>query len=307
MPKIAYIQKKFRDATMGLIVLADNIIREYQDQGFILTLRQLYYQFVSRDFIDNKQSEYKRLGDIVSDARLAGYLDWSAIEDRTRRLHSLPSWDSPSDIIDNAASGYHNNRWETQPNRVEVWIEKEALAGVFQRVCDKWDIPFFSCKGYTSQSSMWRAARRLQRYAEDGQSPVILHFGDHDPSGIDMTRDITDRMELFGADIQVYRLALNMDQVDKYSPPPNPAKVTDSRFKVYKVEYGHESWDLDALDPTVLAQLVEHAMVRYIDQAAWDEVEEKEAEDRKALNAIADNWEAVSNYALLLPPKDEDE
>ena len=307
MPKIAYINKKFRDATLGIIVMADQIIREYQDQGYNLTLRQLYYQFVARDLIDNEQKEYKRLGDIISDARLAGHLDWSAIEDRTRKLHSLSHWDGPSDIIDASANSFRTDRWASQGYRPEVWIEKEALAGVFQRVCDRWDVPLLSCKGYTSQSAMWRGARRLRAHFDGGQTPVILHFGDHDPSGIDMTRDIQDRMDMFDANLHVIRLALNMDQVEKFKPPPNPAKVSDSRFDAYMVQYGNESWELDALDPTVLAELVTTTIKDYIHEGDWDESEKQEEEDREALIAIADNWESVSNYALSLPPKDDDD
>src|SRR5262249_10346260 len=157
-------------------------------QGYNLTLRQLFYQFVSRDLIPNNVRSYKRLGSIINDARLAGLIDWSAIEDRTRNLHELPCWRTPAGIIRSCAQQYRTDLWAKQENRVEVWIEKEALAGVFERVCDELRVPFFSCRGYTSQSEMWVAGHRLKRIIDAGQRPVILHFGDHDPSGMDMTR-----------------------------------------------------------------------------------------------------------------------
>src|SRR5262249_46150196 len=197
MPKISYVPKKFSAATQKVIDQANEIIGQYAAQGYSLTLRQLYYQFVSRDLIPNNMKSYKRLGNIINDARLAGLIDWDAIEDRTRNLHELPSWTSPESIIQACASQFRIDKGAKQPCRVEVWIEKEALAGVFQRVCDELQVPFFSCRGYTSQSEMWVAGMRLKRILRAKQKPVILHFGDHDPSGIDMTRDIVDRLQMF--------------------------------------------------------------------------------------------------------------
>src|SRR5215467_8357308 len=155
------------------------------------------YQFVSRDPLPNRQSEYKRLGDIINDARLAGLVDWGAIVDRTRNIRALSHWSDPAAIVEAAANRFAVDKWADQPRRVEVWIEKDALVGVFEPVCDELDVPLFSCRGYTSQSEVWGAAQRLERYLMAGQEVVILHFGDHDPSGLDMTRDIRERLRLF--------------------------------------------------------------------------------------------------------------
>ena len=233
MPKIAYIEKRFTDASRALIDLANAVIAEYQDQGFVLTLRQLYYQLVARGYIPNRQTEYKRLGALLNDARLAGLVDWTAIEDRTRNLRGLPHWENPQSILRAAARGYHLDRWADQPNYIEVWIEKDALVGVIEGVCTQYDVPYFSCRGYTSASEMWLAAQRLRVKGWDGKGTTILHLGDHDPSGIDMTRDIAERLALFGAPVDVVRIALTMDQVAQYDPPPNPAKFTDARYGGY--------------------------------------------------------------------------
>ncbi len=281
MSKITYVDKNFRPNSLALLEDANAIIEEYQNQGFTLTLRQLYYQFVSRDLMANTERAYKSLGGLISDGRIAGYIDWDAIEDRTRNLQQLNRWDSPAHAMDFILDQYHIDWWKDQDYRVEVWIEKEALAGVFEQVCDDWDVPFFCCRGYTSQSEMWRAAERLDSY---NQESVILHFGDHDPSGIDMTRDIIDRLNLFmTSNLILERLALNMDQVRQYNPPPNPAKVTDSRFASYRTEYGDESWELDALEPQVLASLVENAVADYVDGPSWDVTKAKEVEHRELL------------------------
>ena len=128
MPKLAYVSKDFSAKSLATIDLANRIIDEYRAQGYTLTLRQLYYQFVARDLIPNRVQEYKRLGSVVNDARLAGLIDWEAIEDRTRNLRSLAHWTSPDSIVEACASQYRIDKWARQPVRVEVWIEKEALA-----------------------------------------------------------------------------------------------------------------------------------------------------------------------------------
>lgn len=296
MPKVAYIERAFKVDTLAIIEQANEIIEEFGAQGYDLTLRQLYYQFVSRDLIANKQTEYSRLGSIINDARLAGLIDWHAITDRTRNLAELSHWDKPESILSAVAEQYREEKWKSQPRRVEVWIEKDALAGVFQRVCEELDVAYFSCRGYTSQSEMWVAAQRLREYERAGQETIILHFGDHDPSGLDMTRDIQDRLELFRSGVVVHRLALTRAQIDEYQPPPNPAKVTDSRFERYQEEHGDESWELDALRPDVLADLVRVAVKKLRDPKKWKAAVEEETLKRRSLRAISAEYETVVEY-----------
>lgn len=295
MPKICYRPKKFSKDRQEKIDKANQIIEDYKAQGYELTLRQLYYQFVSRDLIANSQKEYKNLGDVINDARLAGLVDWLAIVDRTRNLRSVGTWESPQSIIDACAYSYKINLWATQPCRIEAWIEKDALVGVLEAVCNKWRVPFFSCRGYTSQSEMWIAAQRLEHYRAIGQKPILLHLGDHDPSGIDMSRDIFDRLEEFsGAPIEVKRLALNMPQINLYSPPPNPAKLTDSRCEGYIAKFGSESWELDALEPRVISELVEAAITSNMDHDAWKKALAREDQEKKSLQYVSENWETIT-------------
>ena len=178
MPKCAYIDKTFKPASLAIIRMANEIIDEYLADGLRLTLRQLYYQFVSRDLLANKQTEYKRLGNIISDGRLAGLIDWYAIEDRTRTLRGNTHWRDPGEIVRAAARGFQLDHWVGQPNYMEVWIEKEALVGVIARACRELDVNYFACKGYVSQSEMWAASKRLESHRSDGQEPVIIHLGD---------------------------------------------------------------------------------------------------------------------------------
>lgn len=275
MVRRCYSEKRFSASSKGIIQQANEIITDYAGQGYDLTLRQLYYQFVSRDLIANKQSEYKRLGSIINDARLAGEIDWTAIVDRTRSVKKNSHWEGPREIVEACVNQYQIDKWTGQTHRPEVWIEKDALIGVIEPICRELDISYLSCRGYTSQSEMWKSSQRHAEYIHNEQIPVVLHLGDHDPSGIDMTRDILDRMSLFleydmAREAVVDRLALNMDQVDEYNPPPNPAKLTDSRCAGYMDKYGNESWELDALEPSVMTELIRENVLKYKDEEVWE-------------------------------------
>lgn len=321
MPKICYIERKFSSGSMDIIRAAEAICDEYKVQGFSLTLRQLYYQFVARGLIPNKDTEYKRLGSVINDARLAGLIDWSHIEDRTRYLRSNSHWDAPGDIIASAASSFALDKWATQEFRCEVYIEKDALVGVIEDVCQSEDVPFFSCRGYTSQSEIWAAAQRLMRHCRSGHDMLIIHLGDHDPSGIDMSRDIAERLGLFvrghiieglpdrgvqswhinrvnggSRRIEVRRIALNMPQVEEHEPPPNPAKLTDSRCNGYMERFGDESWELDALPPNVIADLIRKHITERRDERRWTAATQEELAAKKLLNEASENWDDVAAW-----------
>jgi len=302
--KICYIEHAFNAASLKTIETANRILEEYAAQGYDLTLRQLYYQFVSRGLIANKDSEYKRLGSTINDARLAGLVDWDHITDRTRNLRKNAHWDSPKDIVAACASQFQHDKWSTQTNYVEVWVEKDALVGVLQVACEPLDVPYFSCRGYTSQSEMWVAGMRLLKKVQQGKRVNIIHLGDHDPSGIDMTRDIEDRVSLFirhhlnGISPRkvgkvINRIALNMNQVREYEPPPNPAKITDSRAAGYINEYGDESWELDALEPSVLNTLIRDEVFALRDVEAWEAAVERENDAKARLEQVSDNWDEI--------------
>lgn len=309
MPKICYTPKKFNPTHLDIIEKANQIIAGYATQGYDLTLRQVYYQFISRNWfpdswIDpktnsaNNDRSYDKLGSIISDARRAGKIDWEAIVDRTRNVRSPAAWAGPEEIVAACAKQFSIDFWKGQPYRPEVWVEKDALVGVLEVACRPWHCAYFSCRGYTSDSEIWSAAQRLKGYATNNQTPIVFHLGDHDPSGVDMSRDIKDRLNLFAGGlavpIEVKRIALNMDQVHQYNPPPNPAKTTDGRYTKYAEEYGTESWELDALDPDVIAALIETEMLAIVDQAEWAAAGERRAEGRRLLTAVSDDWDTLT-------------
>jgi len=302
-----FIDKNFQQKTLDIIQHAVEITTDYQRRGFTLTLRQLYYQFVARDILPNKQSEYKRLGTIIDEARQAGLIDWSTIEDRTRNVKYPSAWSSPAEILRVVADQYKENPWLKQRYRPEVWIEKDALMGVIESICEDLRVPYFACRGYASQSEIYAAGKRFQAQRRAGFRPVVFYLGDHDPSGIHMPNDAATRLELFSRGfVEVRRLALNMDQIEEYNPPPNPAKDTDSRFTRYEEEFGSESWELDALDPEVLQDLIQEELINVRDEDAWEASMDEEQENRESLVAAYENWDAVKRYLDTLDNEDDE-
>jgi len=284
--KRCYREKGFSAERMATIEKANEIIESYQAQGYKLTLRQLYYQFVSRDLVPNTERSYKNLGSVVSEARLAGLVDWDAIEDRGRVASTPTQFQDVEHLMANAINWYRLPRWAGQENYVELWVEKQALAGVLEPVADARHVTLMVNKGYSSQSAMHEAARRFIRNADDqgGRRRChLLYLGDHDPSGEDMVRDVADRLEMFGARVAVRKLALTMAQVEEHEPPPNPAKMTDARAAKYVAEHGDSSWEVDALPPDVLVGIIEDAIGGLVDQGLVDAVKEREEEDKAEL------------------------
>lgn len=310
MPKIAYIEKKFHPSSLRVIEQANEILEEYQANSYDLTLRQLYYQFVARDLFPedrrwswtgtkwvrdtegtkNADPNYKWLGTKTNDARLAGLMDWNTIVDRTRNLLAYQHWNSPAERIEACSYGYHTDIRSTQDYYIEVWVEKEALIEIVERTCDRHDVPCFACRGYVSQSAMWRAAvQRFVEKEEDGFLTKIFYLGDHDPSGVDMPRDIQDRLKLFGSSAEVDILALNMEQIEELNPPHDPAKLTDSRCPEYIQRYGEKAWELDALEPQFLEELISKNINDFTIKKALICRRKTQADHRKILVKVANN------------------
>jgi hypothetical protein len=371
MPKIEYVKKKLRPATLEIVEKVNDIIASYMADGFDLTLRQVYYQCIARDLFpitwintdynarkglppDTKNTErnYKRLGDVIAAGRMAGLIDWEAITDRTRNLRKESHWTDPGDIIKSAASSFHLDRWKGQKTRVECFIEKDALIGILEAVCPRNDVPYFSCRGYTSLSEMWVAAQRIGKWIRAGTNVTVLHLGDHDPSGVDMSRDIEERVKTFlrtdhindrvaflqneikegrlkkraefdsdeawgsycseamtplcddivahYGQFELRRIALTMDQIEEHNPPPNPAKNTDARYRAYQQEYGDTCWELDALDPTTLVNLIQAHIDSCRDAEQWDKVEAEEKKGKKQLDKVSANWKKVVPFLRSL-------
>lgn len=310
--KESFIDHRFSESNLSMIVTINGILDEYEKQGFRLSLRQLFYQFVARDFFPeyrrykwtgskwirdldgtkNATPNYKWLGTIVTDARQAGLVDWAMIEDRNRETIAPPHWKDPAEIVNAAASQFRIDKWEKQEFHIEIMVEKDALSGVLDPVCRQLDINITANKGYCSSSTMYEIGKRLGNKYDNGKKICVIYLGDHDPSGIDMTRDVDERLQMFSrlCDIEVVRVALNWDQVELWHPPENPAKETDSRFAAYVERYGESSWELDAVEPTALAGLVSDAVLERRDDELWDKAIAEENDMRQVLRGFVDQY-----------------
>jgi len=292
-----FIPWKPRAITLTVVEQANVIIDEYFSLGFNLSLRQLFYQFVARAQLENTFREYKRLGTIVRNARDAGLIDWDAIEDRTREVNTHSFWTNPAGIITSAAETYREDLWAEQHYRPEVWIEKDALIGVIEDICAELRVPYFAHRGNNSQTLQYQAGKRFAQYLDLGLIPLVLHLADHDPNGVDMTRDNEERLKLYArAEIEVRRIALNLDQVREFNPPPSFVKETDTRTSGYRERFGtDECWELDALAPDVIANLIRSEIEGLIDQRRWKRAVVSENRGRELLTGAAENWAKVEN------------
>lgn len=290
-----YQPMKFRADRLELIGQINQVVDEYEAKGFSLTVRQIHYQFVSRGWLPNTDATYNKLQSAISDGRLAGLISWTAIEDRGRSLRGLSHQDNPADAVKGAMNSYRIDMWAGQPFRPEVWVEKQALEGVIGQICNRLRVNFYACKGYNSQSMQWEAGMRFANYVRKGQRPIVFHLGDSDPSGWDMTRDNRERLSMFaGVPVMVQRLALNLNQIEEFNPPPNYAKVTDSRIAGYQSmmeDAGMDpsmSWELDALDPEIIQNLISDAITKIRDPEIWDRRLQQEVDDKLQLKTMVE-------------------
>ena len=293
--KQKFVERVFSRENAEKISVVNGILEEYRKMGFRLSLRQLYYQLVARDYIENSQRSYKNIGSLVSNARQAGLIDWDMIEDRGRETVFSPHWDSPAEIVEAAARQFRIDKWKDQIWHIEVMVEKDALSGVLEPVCRELDIRITANKGYSSSSTMYEIGQRLKdKCLLEGKLICVVYLGDHDPSGIDMTRDIEERLSLYSnlkdGMIEVERIALNYDQVELWQPPENPAKESDSRFESYRDRFGESSWELDAIEPRRLASLVREEVLSRRNETIWEGAVDAENAMREQLLAFAKTY-----------------
>lgn len=297
MKYITYKRKKFKPGTAKTIETADSIIHEYKAQGYTLNLRQLYYQFVARGIIPNETVQYDRLVRVITEGRMAGLLPWDGIEDKTRSISSWLIEEDEQEVFADVEYGLALDFWERQGVYIEAWVEKDALGDVLRKPCMANKVPYMACRGYMSASAIWRAGQRFMRHRDAGREVILIHLGDHDPSGIDMTRDNAERLRLFSeGEVEIRRIALNMDQVEEHRPPPNPAKLTDSRIGAYLDEYGSQSWELDALEPKIITKLVEDEIHEFIDPEVWNDTNAEQDKRREKIAQVYEHWYEIADF-----------
>lgn len=299
MAREKFLDIAFRSKTVLLIQQANSIIETYQDRGVKLTVRALFYRFVARNILANTPQNYERVASVIDDGRKAGLVDWSAIEDRTRFLRGIADYADPTDWLSRNIDAYAEDIWADQDYYCETWIEKDAALGTVEGVCDKFRVPLFSCRGYPSSSELYYAAKRLERVRRDSRQPIVFYIGDHDPSGLQMTDNASNALATFARtnQIEFRRICLTMDQIDEYDPPENYAKESDSRYNWYVEQTGRDAaWELDALDPIVIADVLSDAIKSVCDKDRFKASVRLEAENWKRLAEINANFDGVQRY-----------
>ena len=290
--KIKFEEHNFKPKTLELINKVNALLDEYH--GMQLTLRQMFYRLVARGHIENTAKNYKNLGNVINDGRMAGLIDWSAFEDRTRNARGGDDvYSPPARRIKSCAEYFSIGRWFNQPNYLEVWVEKDAQIDIVGRACSDTDTVRFSCRGFCSATAMFDAAQRFKCEKERGRDCYLFYLGDHDPSGLDMPRDIIKRLETFGAVVDFRRIALTQEQIQKFNPPPCYTKITDPRAKDYLAKFGDNSWELDALEPNFIQDLIRAEIDPLIDKEILADTLALEEEQRRELQLVADNYEEI--------------
>ena len=274
---------------MDTIRWANDVLTRYQNDGYNVTLRQLFYAAVSINRVPNNQNEYNKLGDLISDARMAGWLDWEAIVDRGRFTKKTGTWKSNHDIMRDTIESFKIDKWEDQPNHVEVMIEKQALEGVVAPICEKLEVPFTANKGYVSATVAYDTGKRLQERRRAGKHCFVIYAGDHDPSGLDMGRDLKERLELFSqGTVNIVRVAITKGQIESFNLPHNPAKSADPRFPAYAAIHGSKSWEMDALPVAELAKVFTDSVTMLRDEQLWQDALERQESMRDELQEVAE-------------------
>lgn len=284
-----------------------DIVNEYASEGYILTLRQLHYQLVKSNWIVNHDSAYKKLGNILDDCKYAGIIDWNNIEDRGRVPYIPYYVIDVEDALNDTIKQYRIDRQEGQKTCIELWTEKDALSGILKRTTQKYHIQLVVNKGYTSSSALYGAYQRYVKRIQNDQMITILYFGDHDPSGLDMVRDIRERLtfmftngryassydfneDTIDSHFNIIPIGLTMQQIKQFDLPPNPTKLTDSRANKYIKKFGKTCWEVDALNPQTLTSIVEKNIREQIDMSLFEEMLEKEQSEIKVLQGFVDQY-----------------
>jgi hypothetical protein len=278
MARVLYKPQSFIRRNLERLAAIEPILTDYARQRLTLTVRQLHYQLVARGLQANTPQLYKSLSELVSNARNAGLIDWEMIEDRGRNLMDWAKWSTPEAFLSDQQGVYFSDLWAGQPTRVEVWTEKTAVSGILRPVCARHQVPFFSASGINSTSEMRAAAERFIKHHATGQHVVVLFITDHDPTGIWMEDDTRGRLSLYARRaVDVRRIGLTFDQVQTLRLPPNTGKEADTRMPDYRARFGFtDTWELDAVEPRLLAQMVDDAVIELRDDDLWTEALERQ-------------------------------
>jgi hypothetical protein len=265
-------------------------LRRIVEENRPATCRQIFYRAVSEGIIPKTEAAYKNIViRLLARMRLNGTLPFDWIADNTRWMRKPTTFSSLASALHHTQAAYRRCVWDNQDCYVEVWLEKDALSGVLYQVTRKWDVPLMVTRGYASLSYLHSAAEAIQA---EGKPSYIYYFGDHDPSGVDIPRNVEARLREFApkADITFVRVAVNVEQIKQLNLQTRPTKKTDSRGKNFE----GESVEVDAIPPEKLREMVERCISQHIDLDEYDKLKNTEQLEKETLN------EYLSNFPSLL-------
>lgn len=276
-----------KDIYTGKWILQNSLeIIDRYEKG-MLTLRALHYQLVGIG-MTNSLKHYKRVVTTMIQARWDGLVDFDTFSDHDRAMIGSTDYETiilheqiekGKEQIDAWMNAYYKNKWENQIHYPEVFIEKKALQGIFQPICRRNNVALGACKGYPSLTFLNEACERFKEASLNGKIPIILYFGDYDPSGEDIPRSIEANIKRLGCyDIQVERFALMEHQVKEWNLPAAPAKEGDSRTKNWD---GIGQVELDAIEPRKLQSMCQQAINNYFDVDLYNDLKNTESIERK--------------------------
>lgn len=267
--------------TLRIIEVAVEVLTELHP----MTVRQVYYQLVSRQVIKNNRCQYQAVSKALVAARQDGTMPWEWIEDRTRQPRMFSMWEGLTDFAKDAAASYRRDVWADQSSLVEVWLEKDALSGIFVEALGPYGVTLNVGRGYDGWDSIHNAAERYEPYI-DGANVTVLYFGDFDPSGEDMLRSLRERLAFFGCEPEITKCALTAADVEAYDLPPEPAKKSDTRRDAFVAEHGDVSVEIDALPVDVLRERLVSEVAARMDLDALKESNAETVKERKKLRAM---------------------
>ncbi|CAI7979449.1 conserved hypothetical protein [Frankia sp. Hr75.2] len=243
-----------------------------------LTLRGVYYRVLSLGAVEKSENDYRAIGRELLKLRRTGVIPYTSITDGTRWIMKPTSWDSLGEMLDDAAASYRRALWHDQPAHVEVYAEKDAIAGILHDVTARWDVPLGVLRGYASESFTWNVAEAIKA---QGKAAYVYHFGDHDPSGVNQFEVFAERVRGFApdADITFVRAAVTPEQIEQWALPTRPTKQSDTRAR----NFTGESVEIDAVRSPVLRDLVERSITQHIDPYRLAAIREVEASERDLL------------------------
>jgi hypothetical protein len=255
------------------------MIRAFDEAGVPMTVRQVYYALVSMGAIPKTEAAYGRVCYHLLALRRLGVIPYEFIADNTRWMRKPDTYQGLDQFLEITKQTYRRMLWADQDVYLEVWIEKDALAGVFYGVTAPWDVPLMVTRGYPSESFLYEAAEALK--AQD-KPTHIYYFGDYDPSGQNIAQTTAEKLRGFGASFTFHNYAVTPDQIREMNLPTRPTKRTDSRAK----GWDGGSVELDAIPPKRLRAMVRDVITGWIDPETYQRTREAEALERETLDQV---------------------